>query len=281
MISAAVLIFLALPVAGLIGYCTNCIADYRYESADGSCNEYTENTYSEGGLDYCVNRVDNEACSACDITNGFCTNGAAGHEYNAGAKCYNCYDIGISSFSCDSTNGYCTDCYPGHRYNPTDGRCYGRSENTLSTGGKNDEYDNCVSGNTCSACDITNGFCTNGTAGHEFNPDTGKCTPCPDYTYSEGGSKAKCINCNGIGSSCYSCDRTNGYCNKCYAGYKYNPADGRFNECEENTFSTGHKNEVCYNCTDETCSECDKTNRFLQIVQQIMKIVQVNVLHAQ
>ena len=71
MISATVLIFLALPVAELIEYCTNCIADYRYESADGSCNEYTENTYSEGGLDYCVNRVDNEACSACDITNGF------------------------------------------------------------------------------------------------------------------------------------------------------------------------------------------------------------------
>ena len=131
-ISATVLIFLALPVAGLIGYCTNCIAGYRYESADGSCIEYTENTYSEGGLDSCVNCVDNEACSACDITNGFWTNYTAGHEYNpdtgkctpcpvnnyseggSKAKCYNCNDIGISCFSCDSTNdGYCTDCYPG------------------------------------------------------------------------------------------------------------------------------------------------------------------------
>ena len=108
---------------------------------------------------------------------------------------------------------------------------------------------------------ITNGFCTNGTAGHEFNNYTLNYTPWSVNTYSEGVSKAKYINCNGIGSSCYSCDRTNGYCTDCYPGYRYNPTDGSCNECEENTFSTGYKNEVFNNCTDEAYSACDKTNR--------------------
>ena len=38
--------------------------------------------FSEGHLESCDNCTDNEACSACDKTNGFCINCTEGHEYN-------------------------------------------------------------------------------------------------------------------------------------------------------------------------------------------------------
>ena len=98
---------------------------------------------------------------------------------------------------CNSKNGYCIDCNAGFGYESADRSCIECPSNTFSEGGL-DSCDKCTDGETWSACDKTNGFCTIRTEGDEYNPNIAKCHKCHDadaFCSLRDGKNGDCIEC--------------------------------------------------------------------------------------
>ncbi|ELP83590.1 protein serine/threonine kinase, putative [Entamoeba invadens IP1] len=275
------------------GYCTSCQIGYAtnnkvcticasgYYEHNNACKPCENGTHSSTG--------GSTECKPCQ----------GGYYSLIGySECVHC--DGLCGDHCDAASGKCLSCISGYVLQPT-GECVGceggQYANTatnsckLCAAGTYSEQNatsctSCVEGHysfegatrckacssVCNTCDKTTGVCLTCYSGYQLNASQSceicrrgtysygiECVDCEEMKYQSEEGQSLCLACN---TNCASCDKTNGKCTTCKAGYGYD--DGSCTLCHDGYYSTGGTAScmscpvVCDNCIGESgvCSSC-------------------------
>ncbi|ELP84792.1 hypothetical protein EIN_076110 [Entamoeba invadens IP1] len=264
------------------GMCLPCASGNFYNKTEKNCQKCPKGTYSSlPGSENCLecpigSYSDNEgasSCIRCDDScsenqcikdSGYCISCSAGSIKNM-KICSVCSGGTIANMKTNT----CDNCPAGTYSKSRSTECTTCEENTYSLE-KSATCNSCS--NTCKTCDKTSGKCITCVDGYGLDSSknclictigtyslNSKCTECGDGFYQNKDGQNACKQCN---SSCTSCNKNNGECIDCKAGYGFE--FGRCIICGDKYYSPGgkfwcaHCPIKCENCIRESgvCTSC-------------------------
>ncbi|ELP89851.1 protein serine/threonine kinase, putative [Entamoeba invadens IP1] len=275
------------------GYCTSCQGGYAttnkvctmcasgYYEHNNACKQCKNGTHSstsgstvcapcQGGYysligdSECVH-CDDLCGDHCDAASGKCLSCISGYVLQPMGECVGCES---GQYANAATNS-CKLCAAGTYSKQNAPSCTNCGDGTYSKEGAT-SCTACAS--VCNTCDKTTGVCLTCYSGYQLNAlqsceicqrwtySYGKnCVECEEMKYQSEKGQSLCLACN---TDCASCDKTDGKCTTCKAGYGYD--SGICTLCHDGYYSTGGNGSciacpvICDNCIKKSgaCSSC-------------------------